>query len=254
MKVAFTLYFLIVFVSFASCDISALFGPDIQKKIDEAIPQEARKFYNDLTAKDKNIFSEIIGRLNEFNHSSDILHALEGRSSILYKKAEGMINWYKETYDGLSGKAKEFVSEIIETGKRIIGGGINLQNIKLELNNLINVYRRLPDYVKGELDNTFPKISALVHNDILSTMARSLLGIGNDDLSNQESNDNDDVIRPTTNNIINPTDNSNGDDSQKKSDIKTTSSPDNNDKTIPGDDIEEAVVKKEIDLRRYNRI
>lgn len=34
MKVAFTLYFLIVFVSFASCDISALFGPDIQKKID----------------------------------------------------------------------------------------------------------------------------------------------------------------------------------------------------------------------------
>lgn len=233
-----------------------MFGPDVQRKIDEIIPQEARKFYNDLTAKDKNIFSEIIGRLNEFNNSSDLLNALEGRSSILYKKTESLISWYKETYDGLSGKARDFVNEIIETGKRIIGGGINLQNIKLEFNNLIGKYRQLPDHVKGELDNTFPKIAAIVHNDILNTMARSLFGIGNDNSSYPGSDDNsvnnDDVIRPTPYTTIHPTDND--DKSGKMSDIKTTPSPSHDDKKIPGDDIEEMVIKKDIDLRRYNRI
>uniref|UniRef100_A0A0K0FWE0 DUF148 domain-containing protein n=1 Tax=Strongyloides venezuelensis TaxID=75913 RepID=A0A0K0FWE0_STRVS len=258
MRVGFILYFLTFYVTIGFCDISELFGSDVQKKIDEIIPQEARKFYNDLTAKDRNIFSEIIGKLNQFNSSGDILQALEGRSSILYQKAEGIINWYKEAYGGLSGKAKDFVTEVVETGKRIISGGLNLQNIKLEMNKLIVVYRQLPDFVKGELDNTFPKIAAILHNDILNTMARSLLGIGNTDFYYQGPVDNpidtDDVIRPTADDITHPTDNTNDDRFRKNLDINTTLQPDNSHHKVPGDDIEEVVQKKDIDLRRYNRV
>uniref|UniRef100_A0A0N4ZKE8 DUF148 domain-containing protein n=1 Tax=Parastrongyloides trichosuri TaxID=131310 RepID=A0A0N4ZKE8_PARTI len=252
MKADFIISLVIIFSTTALCDITAIFGNDFKKQVNEIVPPEVKKFYGDLSATDKNIFSDIIGRLNEFSNSTDLLNALEGKSKFLYQKAENLIGWYHDAYGNLSGNAKNFVSEAVETGKRIIGGGVDIKNIRYELNGLVNNYRKLPDYVKGELDNNFPKLAAVVHNDILKTIAQSLFGIGMDNLDLPRSNNDnptntDDVVRPSSNPSVVPSDDNNS------SGFNTTPVPDNSGHKIPGDDIEEEVIKKAVDLKRYNR-
>jgi TRAP-type C4-dicarboxylate transport system substrate-binding protein len=78
----------------------------------ELIPAEAKKFFNSLTAEDRNVLKDISNKSSQYSTVDDVLNELKTRSSTLYEKAVGVVKFFRDTLDSLSPSARKFVEDV----------------------------------------------------------------------------------------------------------------------------------------------
>ena len=76
------------------------------------IPKDARKFYNELSAEDKNILQDVLSNRESFSTIDALLENLKSRSGILYEKASSIIREFNDSLDSLGPESKRFVDDV----------------------------------------------------------------------------------------------------------------------------------------------
>lgn len=76
------------------------------------IPKDARKFYNELSAEDKQVLQDVIENRGNFSTIDSLLDSIKSRSSILYDKANSVVKDFNDSLDSLGPEAKSFVDYV----------------------------------------------------------------------------------------------------------------------------------------------
>ncbi|KAE9551345.1 hypothetical protein FO519_005460 [Halicephalobus sp. NKZ332] len=174
-RCALLLVFAFVAVSASTLPVGVGGIPDQFK---EFLPDEAKEFYADLTAEDKEILKEVALKHEEYKNEDDALNALKAKSEKLYNKAIALRNLVKEKIDSLPEEPKTFVENSITKlrGLRPASGQKpNLNELRKAAQEIIDGYKALSDSAKDSLKTAFPKITSVIQNEKFQKIAKGLL-------------------------------------------------------------------------------
>jgi len=150
----------------------------IPDQYQEFVPEEVRKFFNNLTDEDKAILKELAGKHAEFETEEQVLDAVKAKSPSLYEKVHALRTLVQTKIDSLQPDAKAFVTGLIEKIRALKPKGDekpNLSKLREAANQVIEQYNALSEESKTNLKNTFPQITGVIQNDKFQKLAKSLL-------------------------------------------------------------------------------
>jgi len=158
---------------------SMLFNFDkIPEQYQEFVPEEVKKFFNNLTDEDKAILKELAGKHSEFETEDQVLDAVKAKSPSLHEKVNALRTLVKNKIDSLQADAKTFVTGLIEKIRALKPKGDekpNLNKLREAANQVIEQFNALSEEAKTNLKNTFPQITGVIQNDKFQKLAKSLL-------------------------------------------------------------------------------
>jgi hypothetical protein len=178
----FYLLFILVITYVTSNDIFLNQKNSITSKIEEIIPKDARRFYNELSSEDKAVLEDVVKNGNKFETTDALLDNIKGRSSILYDKAVGLIGGFKESLDSLGAEARKFVDDTIDR-LRELGTNITIDKIKSELLNAADRYQQLSADAREDLKNAFPIVAGAFQNPVFRSLASMVFGVSFDNFN-----------------------------------------------------------------------
>ncbi|KAE9551344.1 hypothetical protein FO519_005459 [Halicephalobus sp. NKZ332] len=162
-----------------SLGVSEIFSQErggINEKIEELIPKDARKFYNELSAEDKNVLQDVLEHKERFGTIDALLENLKSRSGILYEKASTIIRDFNDSLDSLGPEAKKFVDDLISR-VRSLGTNIGVAQAKSEFHDAFEKFKQLDANSREELKNAFPIVSGVFQNPIFQSLLTMFLGV-----------------------------------------------------------------------------
>uniref|UniRef100_A0AC34PUA9 Fatty-acid and retinol-binding protein 1 n=1 Tax=Panagrolaimus sp. JU765 TaxID=591449 RepID=A0AC34PUA9_9BILA len=177
------LFCFVLFCFVVHCSaISDIFVSDrnnINSKVEELIPKDARKFYNELSSEDKEILKDVVENGQKFATVDALLDNIKTRSSILYDKANSIIKEFNDSLDSLGPEAKKFVDDLI-AHIRQLSPSIGINQAKEELFAIIERFKKLDPTSREELKNAFPVVTGVFQNPIFQSLLSLALGINLD--------------------------------------------------------------------------
>ncbi|KAK0418800.1 hypothetical protein QR680_013779 [Steinernema hermaphroditum] len=144
------------------------FGGSIDKipaDIKALIPKEVVEFYKGLTPEDKQIIKELGAKAKEFKSEQEAIEALKAKSESLYNRA-------KVIYDLVKSKTTIAAVRALRPAD---GKSYDIPKVKETAKTIIGNYQALSAEAKADLQGQFPQITALIKNEKIKKIAKSLL-------------------------------------------------------------------------------
>jgi hypothetical protein len=173
---------LLVIVGASANDIFLNQKNSITSKIEELIPKDARRFYNELSSEDREVLQDVVQNGNKFPTTDALLDNIKGRSSILYDKAVRLIGGFREALDSLGPDARKFVDDTIDR-LRNLGTNITIDKIKSEFLNAADRYQQLSADAREDLKNAFPMVAGVFQNPVFRGLTSMVFGVSLDDFN-----------------------------------------------------------------------
>jgi hypothetical protein len=155
----------------------------VPEQFKEFVPEEVKKFYEELTDEDRVVIKEIAANHASYETEEQALEALKTKSAKLHEKAVALRKLVKDKIDSLKPEAKTFIESMIEKLKSLRPKGEekpNLEKLRAAANELIEKYKALSQEAKDNLKTTFPKTHAIVENEKFQKLAKGLLKTGDE--------------------------------------------------------------------------
>ncbi|KAK0418799.1 hypothetical protein QR680_013779 [Steinernema hermaphroditum] len=157
------------------------FGGSIDKipaDIKALIPKEVVEFYKGLTPEDKQIIKELGAKAKEFKSEQEAIEALKAKSESLYNRAKVIYDLVKSKVDALQPEANTFIKTTIAAVRALRpadGKSYDIPKVKETAKTIIGNYQALSAEAKADLQGQFPQITALIKNEKIKKIAKSLL-------------------------------------------------------------------------------
>uniref|UniRef100_A0A1I7U400 DUF148 domain-containing protein n=1 Tax=Caenorhabditis tropicalis TaxID=1561998 RepID=A0A1I7U400_9PELO len=127
------------------------------------LPREVVDAYSNLSPQDRNDLKEVFQNYRSYRNEQEMISALKQRNPALGSRVERKMFDLKGKVAGLSDESKEFVENLVATGKEIYAQKLKGQQMdRSELRQIgmgiASHYRSLSPYAQNELQTTFPEI------------------------------------------------------------------------------------------------
>lgn len=150
----------------------------VPEEFKEMLPEEVTVFYNGLSEEEKGILKEIAANHAKFETEEQALNELKTKSERLYNKAVELRTLLNEKLAALVPEARQFIEKVVEEVKKLKPKGDekpNLTELRKKANEVIEMYKALPEAAKESLKAQFPKITSVIQNEKFQKMAGGLL-------------------------------------------------------------------------------
>ncbi|KAF1751113.1 hypothetical protein GCK72_017667 [Caenorhabditis remanei] len=133
------------------------------QKFKNLLPRELVDAYSNLGQQDKEDLKYVFRNYQNYQNEQEMIAALKQRNPSLGSRVERKMFELKRKVAGLSDESKEFVENLLATGRQVYARKLNGQQIdRSELRQIgmgvAQHYRSLSPYSQNELQTTFPQI------------------------------------------------------------------------------------------------